>query len=180
MRRIPKAIIILLLLLPGMTPTTARAQADVDGDSELEQLTKEMYTAFTKADVKHFNDVVERLKAVALKAGDERTFYKAWGNQAMFDFRVNGRAKGLATGQAIYDYAKRHDNKFGLYSATFAIASMQNSMKMFDVAEKSFKECINYLKLFDANSDALGFDMRSMMMENTTMQVASFFLPSCE
>ena len=148
MRRIPKAIIILLLLLPGMTPTTARAQADVDGNSELEQLTKEMYTAFTKADVKHFNDVVERLKAVALKAGDERTFYKAWGNQALHSFRCVSRNKGLEIGLQIHDYAEQHDSKFGLYSSTYAIASMQNSMQMNDVAEKSFLECISYLERF--------------------------------
>ena len=32
------------------------------------------------------------------------------------------------------------------------------------VANYDVKGCVNYLKLFDANSDALGFDMRSMMM----------------
>ena len=32
------------------------------------------------------------------------------------------------------------------------------------VANYDVKGCINYLKLFDANSDAMGFDMRSMMM----------------
>lgn len=32
------------------------------------------------------------------------------------------------------------------------------------VANYDVKGCINYLKLFEANSDALGFDMRSMMM----------------
>ncbi|MBR1415682.1 MAG: SpoIIE family protein phosphatase [Prevotella sp.] len=147
MRRIAKVIILLLLLLPGMAPT-ARAQADMDGDSEVEQLTKEMYNAFAKSDVKHFNDVAERLKAAALKAGDERTFYKAWGNQALHSFRHVSRNKGLEIGLQIHAYAEQHDSKFGLYSSTYAIASMQNSMKMNDVAEKSFLECISYLERF--------------------------------
>ena len=51
MRRIPKAIITLLLLLLGMTPT-ASALADVAGDSEVELLTKEMYSAFAKSQVR--------------------------------------------------------------------------------------------------------------------------------
>lgn len=127
---------------------TQGARAQGDATARYEQLQKEMYRLFPSRDTEGFTSVTEQLKELAKERGDERMFYKAWGNQAMFDFRVNGRAKGLATGQAVYDYAKRHDNKFGLYSATYAIASMQNSMKMFDVAEKSFKECINYLKLY--------------------------------
>lgn len=144
MRRSHHTIILLLLLL-GMT-TAARGQTGAAGD--VEQLTKEMYSAFAQSDVEHFNDVTERLKAAALKAGDERTFYKAWGNQALHSFRYVSRNKGLEIGLQVHNYAEQHDSKFGLYSSTFAIASMQNSMKMNDVAEKSFLECISYLERF--------------------------------
>ena len=69
---------------------TQGARAQGDATARYEQLQKEMYRLFPSRDTEGFTSVTEQLKELAKERGDERMFYKAWGNQAMFDF--NGKA----------------------------------------------------------------------------------------
>ena len=65
--------------MSGMIPTWAQTVVADD----IEQLQKQMYQLYNKNDETAFVDITNKLKDAAQKAGDERTFYKAWANQAL-------------------------------------------------------------------------------------------------
>ena len=86
-----RRIIVLLLSLCLWQATEAQTTAT----TELEQLQQEMYRYYSTQQVEKFTSAVERLKKVALQQGDERAFYKAWTNQATYNFTHVSRQKGL-------------------------------------------------------------------------------------
>ena len=132
---------LLALLLCSLLALTVSAE---DVSAELKQLEKEMYQYYHSKDFPNFQRVTERLKELSLASGNERLFYKAWGNQAILAFTTLSRQEGLAIAKEIRDYAEQHNSKFGLYSSTYATGTMLSALKMFSDAERSFQEAINY------------------------------------
>ena len=86
-------ILLILFLVYGMLPTWAQPVA---GD-DIGQLQKQMYQLYGKNDETAFIDVTNRLKEAAQKAGDERAFYKAWANQALYFANHQQRNRGQLT-----------------------------------------------------------------------------------
>jgi serine phosphatase RsbU (regulator of sigma subunit) len=140
---------LLLMLLPMMA---AAQKASVNAD--IERLTKEMYQFFSTDSSEHFMRVTDSLKAICLKAGDEKTFYKAWSNQANHAFTKMSREKGLAIAREERAYAEKHDSKYGLYASTGSYATMMSSIGMTDEAEKGFLQVIDYQRRFFPNDNA--------------------------
>ncbi len=128
------------LIMVHLSLVTATAQTT----SKLDSLQKEMYRLFSKQEEQQFNDVVEKLKAEALRVGDERAFYKAWGNQANYNF-IRNRQKGLDICHAMRLYAQQHDSKFGLYTSSYANAGMLTNLKQTELAESEYLKCIEFL-----------------------------------
>ena len=95
----------LLCLLRPMMAQQAAASADI------ERLTATMYRYFSTDSVEQFMGATDSLKALCLKDGDEKTFYKAWGNQASYTFSKVSREKGLAIAREERAYAEKHDSK---------------------------------------------------------------------
>ena len=89
MRRLLTSV---LLSLGLMMPLTTVAQQKAT--PELERLRADMYRLYSTDSLERFMDVTVRLKEAALKAGDERTFYRAWANQALYIFRKKNRKEG--------------------------------------------------------------------------------------
>ena len=87
-----RRISIILTLLALVACLGVKAQTS---DSKIARLQADMYRLFSTNHVDSFNLVVEQLKEAAQQVGDERTFYKAWGNQAMYNFSNIGRDEGL-------------------------------------------------------------------------------------
>ena len=134
-----------------------RSQQPVSPDS-IQKLTKEMYRYYTTQDTAAFMAVSEKLKQAALVNGDDRTFYTAWGNQAMYTFIRINQKKGIERGQEVHQYAQKHDNKFGLYTATFILGTIRSSAKNNELAEKSFLEAIElHKKYFPGKSAAAAY-----------------------
>ena len=55
-----------------------------DNAPTIEQLQKDMYRYFNTNEVERFTQAVEQLKEAALKAGNEKLFYKALGHILKF------------------------------------------------------------------------------------------------
>lgn len=126
---------------------TAAAMAQQQGDADhIARLEKEMYRYFSSNQSDSFMLVTDQLIAACRKAGasQERLFYKAWSNQAIYSFNKINRSHGLELAQQIHDYAYQHDSKFGLYTSTYALATMSSSLRHFVQAEHEFNEAINY------------------------------------
>lgn len=127
-----------------ITPLHALAQSGTT--TEIEQLEKQMYQYFSSSESDSFMLVCDRLKEACEKAGakQERLYYKAWANQAIYYFTKINRSRGLEMAQQILDNAHQHDSKFGIYTATYAMSSMQVNLRRHDQAEKGFLEAIEY------------------------------------
>lgn len=105
-----------------------------------------MYRFFSSSESDSFMLVTERLKEACQKAGDgqERLFYKCWANQAIYYFTRINRSRGLNMAQQVHDYAVQHDSKFGLFTSTYAMATILGNLRRYDQAERNFYESIDY------------------------------------
>ena len=147
LKRLLFALTILLMPLP------MAAQTD---SATIKRLEKDMYRFFSTSESDSFMLVTDRLMEACQKAGDsqERLFYKCWANQAIYYFTRINRSRGLNMAQQAHDYAVHHDSKFGLFTSTYAIATMQGTLHRYDQAEKSFYEAIDYQHRYFSDESA--------------------------
>ena len=136
-----KFILLILLLVSGITQTWAQPVAADD----IEQLQKQMYQLYNKDDEASFIDVTNRLKEAAQKAGDERTFYKAWANQALYFANHQQRNRGQFTAKDMQQYALTHDHKYGIYTGTHVMGTIQAMMGDYQEGTQNFRKAISYL-----------------------------------
>ena len=150
------------VLTAVMATLTAAAQTSGDGgnatggDDRIAQLEKEMYRYYSSNATDSFMLITDQLIEACRKAGpsQERLFYKAWSNQAIYSFNRVNRTRGLELANQIHDYAYQHDSKFGLYTSTYALATMSSSLRHFAQAEHEFTEAINYQHRFFPDESA--------------------------
>ena len=126
-----------------LMPLPASAQTDT---AAIKLLEKEMYRFFGSSESDSFMLVTEQLKEACWMAGDsqERLFYKCWANQAIYYFTRVSRGRGLDMAQQVHNHAVQHDSKFGLYTSTYAMATMLNNLRRHEQAERTFYEAIDY------------------------------------
>ncbi len=134
---------LLFALTIFLVPLPTAAQTD---SATIKLLEKDMYRFFSTSESDSFMLVTDRLMEACQKAGasQERLFYKCWANQAIYYFTRLNRSRGLNMAQQAHDYAVHHDSKFGLFTSTYAIATMQVNLRQYDQAAKSFYESIEY------------------------------------
>ena len=134
-------ILLILFLVYGMLPTWAQPVA---GD-DIGQLQKQMYQLYGKNDETAFIDATNRLKEAAQKAGDERAFYKAWANQALYFANHQQRNRGQLTAKDMQQHALTHDHKFGIYTGTHVMGTIQTMMGDYEEGTQNFRKAISYL-----------------------------------
>ena len=122
--------------------------------ADIGELEKEMYRLYPTRNVDEFMDVTERLKEAALKAGDEGLFYRAWANQASFNFTKIDRQKGMEIAKAMNEYSKQHDSKLGIYYSSLTNANQSSSLKMEDEALRLYLNAIQYKQKYLPNVNA--------------------------
>jgi len=132
---------ILLILLFVASAGRAWSQAATD---DIEQLQKQMYQLYNKNDEVAFIDITNRLKEAAQKTGDERTFYKAWANQALYFANHQQRNKGQLTAKDMQQYALTHDHKYGIYTGTHVMGTIQSMMGDYQEGTQNFRKAIAY------------------------------------
>ena len=136
-----KRIVIILILMAASLPSWAQPVAAED----MAELQKQMYQLYNKNDQAAFMDVTNRLKEAAQKAGDERTFYKAWANQALYFANRQQRNRGQLTAKDMQQHALNHDHKFGIYTGTHVMGTIQAMMGDYEEGTQNFKKAISYL-----------------------------------
>ena len=136
-----KLIIFILFLVSGTLRMWAQP---VDAD-DIGQLQKQMYQLYNKNDETAFIDVTNQLKDAAQKAGDERTFYKAWANQALYFANHQQRNRGQLTAKDMQQHALNHGHKFGIYTGTHVMGTIQSMMSDYQEGIQNFKKAISYL-----------------------------------
>ena len=134
-----KLILLVMILMSGMMPTWAQSAAADD----IAQLQKEMYQLYNKNDETAFVDITNKLKEAAQKANDERTFYKAWANQALYFANHQQRNKGQLIAKDMQQYALNHDHKYGIYTGTHVMGTIQSMMGDYQEGIQNFKKAIS-------------------------------------
>ena len=128
-----KSILIMLFLVLGKGQTCAQSVA-VD---DIEQLQKDMYRLARKSDsLQQFIEVTNRLIELSKKNNNEDMLYRAWSNQASMLSAEGKREEAMAIVKEMSDYAREHDSKFGLYTATFTNAQIESGLRMEHQVEK--------------------------------------------
>ena len=126
-----------------------------------------MYRLYNTDSLDQFMAATNRLKQLTQQSGEERLFYKAWSNQALYVFRKQSRTKGLEIANEEKEYAQEHDSKFGLYAATSASTTMMSTMGLIDEAEAGLNESISYLhRYFPGESAAVDYIGLAKIYEN--------------
>ena len=144
-------------LMVIMATLVAAAQTSgAGGNDRIAQLEKEMYRYYSSNAIDSFMLITDQLMEACREAGpsQEQLFYKAWSNQAIYSFNKVNRTRGLELAHQIHDYAYQHDSKFGLYTSTYALATMSSSLRHFAQAEHEFTEAINYQHRFFPDESA--------------------------
>ncbi len=136
-----KIILFILLLVSG----TIKSKAQSSADDDIKQLQKQMYQLYNKNDEAAFIDITNQLKEAAQKAGDERTFYKAWSNQALYFANHQQRNRGQLTAKDMQQYALNHDHKYGIYTGTHVMGTIQSMMGDYQEGSQNFRKAIDYL-----------------------------------
>ena len=149
-----RGIIYIMLMMLSLSMTAQKTTQKPSDAAEIERLTKVMYQFFSTDSVERFMSATDSLMALCRKTGDEVTFYKAWSNQASYNFTKVNREKGLAIAKEERAYAEKHDSKFGLYAATNSYATMMSGIGMIDEAEKAFLQAIDYQRRFIPEENA--------------------------
>ena len=113
--------------------------------SEIKKLQAEMYKYFSTLEQDKFMEVTEQLKKKCLEYGDDQTFYKAWGNQAIYLATHDQRLKSMETVKEMKAYANEHGNLFGEYTSLHVEGTVYLRMHNYDSAENSFKDAAEFL-----------------------------------
>ena len=116
-----------------------------EADPAVQKWQAEMYKYFSTPDSVQFFQATRELKAASLKAGDEISFYKAWGNEAIYESTHDRRNRSMEIAKAMKAYAMQQKSKFGEYTSMHVMAIVCYYMLDYDGAERNFLKAIDML-----------------------------------
>ena len=132
----------------------SQAWAQPEASDDIGQLQERMYQLYNKNDEAAFIDITNQLKEVARKAGEERTFYKAWANQALYFANHQQRNRGQLTAKDMQQYALANGHKYGIYTGTHVMGTIQAMMGDYQEGVQNFRKAIDYLHEHFPNESA--------------------------
>ena len=128
----------------------------------LMRLQADMLKLISTDDAEQFMEVTEELKAECLKQGDERLFYTAWGNQAVFEAtHLNyGQAEEIA--DKIAEYAEERNNYWGTYVSLHTKAVIALQKHDYKQAEEGFLKAVDFRHKY-FHGESAGDDLQELM-----------------
>ena len=131
-------------ILLALCLLTLQVHAQRSAADEVKRLQARMYKLYAGHDYDLFMSVTDSLKEAAEKAGDERVFYRAWGNQALFSSNRSRRNRGMQIAKAMQEHASAHNSKWGVYTSTHVSAHIYMEMGSTAIARHEFQKAIDY------------------------------------
>jgi len=150
---------LLLTLAAVMVLQYASAAAK---DNTTVRLQAEMLKYISTTDRERFYEVTEQLKQVGQEEGDERLYYTAWGNQAIYEATHQYYVKASEIVGNIADYASKHNSPFGQYTALHAKAMTALQRQDYDEAETAFIKAADFRHKHFPQESA-GEDLQELM-----------------
>ena len=119
-------------------------EAQASKGNDLLGLKAEMLKYISSSDREKFMSVTEQLKDKSQQTGDERMYYTAWGNQAIYEATHQYYTQALAVSKEIGNYARQHNSRYGEYMALHTEAVTKLQMQDYDEAEEAFQRTVDY------------------------------------
>lgn len=149
-----------LLILLGCMFFAASMNAATN--DELMSLEAEMLKYIDTNDREAFTRAAEKLKEASKEEGDERMFYKAWGNQAVYDATHQFDTDPLDIAKEMMDYARQEGSIYGEYAAMHAKAMILLQKEDNEASEKAFLEALDFRRRHFPNESAAE-DLRELI-----------------
>lgn len=109
-----------------------------------------------------FFSVTDELKESSKEAGDERLFYQAWGNQAIYEATQQYFTSALDIAKEMKGYARKDGSVYGDYAAIHTEAMILLQQGDYDAAQKAFLEAVDFHHRHFPNESAAE-DLRELM-----------------
>lgn len=156
--RLSRNILILTfveLLLLLLVQTAAGQTSD---SLRFARLQKDMYRHYSTHNTKEFLQTVEQLKVLARKAGQEKLYYKAYGNQAIYTSSYINRGEGVEIAKALYRKAEQEHSRYGLYTANYVLGTIYTYIRHLQM--KRLKEAYDKLEETTAAKERIESELR--------------------
>jgi len=127
-----------LLLTLGNTP--ARAAEVLP--PKLQKLTDEAFRYYSSRETGKYFDIVARVKAATEFTDYKETYYRACSYEAIYTFEYVHRGEGVKEAHDLYNHAKKHNSKVGMYFATYTLGYIREASGNIDMAENSFRQAL--------------------------------------
>ena len=131
-------------------------------NDELISLEAEMLKYMETNDRETFIKVSDKLKKESKDEGDERMFYKAWGNQAIYEATHQYFDNALRIASEMKDYARQEGSIYGEFAVMHTEAMILLQKQDDKAAEKAFLEALDFRRRHFPNESAAE-DLRELM-----------------
>ena len=129
-----------ILLICSFFALGMRAAAN----DELIRLEAEMLKYMDSNDREAFMQASENLLEASKKAEDERTFFKAWGHQGIYEATHQYYESAFEIARKMIDYARQEGSIYGEYAGMHTKAMTLLEQQKYDEAQKAFLEAIEF------------------------------------
>ena len=109
-----------------------------------------------------FFSVTDQLKEESKEAGNEQLFYKAWGNQGIYEAAQQYYQNALDIAKEMKEYALKDGSIYGEYAAMHTEAMILLQKQDYEAAEKSFLNAVDFSHRRFPNESAAE-DLRELM-----------------
>ena len=133
-----------------------------DSQEDILRLEAEMLKYFSTKERSTFFSVTNELKKACKKSGDERRYYRAWGNQGIYEATQQDYPKALGIVQDIMREARENGSIYGEYSALHAEAMVLLQKQDYSAAENAFLKAVDFHHRHFPNESA-GEDLQELM-----------------
>ena len=148
----------LLLALLSLICLNTVAQENI----HMIKMESEMLRLISSPDKDAFTEVVEALKAECQKQGNERLFYKAWGNQSTYEATHQNYMLAEEIADQIAAYAEEQNSYWGNYIALHTKAVNALQKQDYAAAEERFKRAVDFRHKYFPGESA-GEDLQELM-----------------
>ena len=156
----PTRLLKLIVLLACLLSSSSVVQAD--NNEELLHLESEMLKYITTQERDTFYMVTGQLKSLSQKAGDERHFYKAWGNEAIYEATFQNYNEATKIADELREHARSAGSYYGEYMYLHAYATILLQKHDYDNAEKEFIKAVDFHHRHFPTESA-GADLQELM-----------------
>ena len=129
---------------------------------ELMRLEVDMLKYFSTSERDTFTMIAEQLKYASKEAGQDKLFYKAWSQQAIYEATRQNYAEADQIATILADYAKQQGSNIGEYYALYSKGYILLQQNDYDAAEPLFLNAISILRKHFPKENAVE-DLRELM-----------------